>query len=151
MTVCLVDTSIFCNVLKVPGRCQNRDSVFQELEGKIEQGWNLLLPIAAIIETGNHIANAPNGHHRRAVATRFVDQVRMALEGDAPWVVTPLPEKEMWLDWLGEFPERAVAGIGIGDLTLIKEFERQCMLFPMRRVLIWSLDGDLQGYDRCTG
>jgi len=148
MTICLVDTSIFCNVLAVPGRSQDRALILDELAEKIQQGWNLLLPIAAIIETGNHIAQVGNGHHRRTAANRFVEQVRMALNGDAPWVVTPLPDKQVWLDWLGEFPDRAGAGVGIGDLTIIKEYDNQCALFPMRRVLIWSLDGDLQGYDR---
>jgi len=148
MTVCLVDTSIFCNVLEVPNRCQDKDAVLDGLREKIESGWSLLLPVAAIIETGNHIAQVADGRQRRGVAERFVEQVKMALNGEAPWVVTPLPEKEAWLAWLNEFPEHAMREVGIGDLTIIKEFERQCTLYSMRRVLIWSLDGDLDGYDR---
>ena len=148
MTICLVDTSIFCNVLEVPNQCQDKDAVLDGLREKIEAGWSLLLPVAAIIETGNHIAQVADGRQRRGVAGRFVEQVKMALNGEAPWVVTPLPEKEAWLAWLNEFPEHAMREVGIGDLTIIKEFERQCTLHSMRRVLIWSLDGDLDGYDR---
>ena len=100
MTICLVDTSIFCNILEVPGRCQDKQRVVDELEQKIGEESNLLLPLAAIVETGNHIAHCTNGGARRKVAKRFVKQVRMAIEGTAPWVVTPLPGKSDWLTWL---------------------------------------------------
>ena len=128
MTICLVDISIFCNVLEVPNRCQDRDVVLDGLREKIESGWSLLLPVTAIIETDNHIAQVADGRQRRGVAKRFVEQVQKALNGEAPWVVTPLPEKEAWLAWLSEFPDHAMRGVGIGDLTIIKEFERQCTL-----------------------
>jgi hypothetical protein len=36
----------------------------------------------------------------------------------------------------------------MGDLSMIKEWERQCELHRARRVFIWSLDGHLAGYDR---
>jgi len=40
-------------------------------------------------------------------------------------------------------------GAGMGDLSIIKEWERQCALNKARRVFIWSLDGnDLCAYDR---
>jgi len=148
MTICLVDTTIFCNILEVPGRCQDKQAVLAELEQKIRDRCSLLLPLAAIIETGNHIAHCANGANRRSAAERFVRQVRMAMEGEAPWVVTPVPDNSDWLTWLNEFPDGAMQGVSIADLTIIKEFERQCALNPARRVLIWSLDGDLTGYDR---
>jgi len=59
-----------------------------------------------------------------------------------------MPATDDWLAWLDEFPDSAMRGVSIGDLTIIKEYERQCELHPTRRVLIWSLDDDLQGYDR---
>ena len=89
MTICLVDTSIFCNVLEVPGRCQDKDAALAGLKEKIEANWSLLLPVAAIIETGNHIARVADGRLRRSVAERFVAQVKMALNGEAPWVISP--------------------------------------------------------------
>jgi hypothetical protein len=148
MTICLVDTSIFCNIVEVPGRCQQRDDVLDGLREKIEQGWNLLLPLAAIVETGNHVAQVSDGNQRRRAAQRFVEQVRQAIRGQAPWVVTPMPDANDWLAWLDEFPDSAMRGVSIGDLTIIKEYERQCELHRARRVLIWSLDGDLQVHDR---
>ena len=40
----------------------------------------------------------------------------MALNGEAPWVVIPLPKKEARLAWLNEFPEHTMREVGIGDL-----------------------------------
>ena len=118
------------------------------LAEKIDEGWSLLLPLAAIVETGNHISHAARGGMRRAAAQRFTEQVRMAMEGSAPWVVSPIPTNQDWLMWLDEFPDMAMRGIGIGDLAIIKEFEKQCLLNPKRRVMIWTLDKDMKGYDR---
>jgi len=67
---------------------QNKDAVLGGLREKIEAGWSLLLPVAAIIETGNHIAQVADGRQRRGVAGRFVEQVKMALNGEAPWAVS---------------------------------------------------------------
>jgi len=55
------------------------------------------------------------------------------------------------LEWLEDFPTFARAGVGLGDLSIIQEFHRTCALHPGRRVYVWSLDGDLQGYDREPG
>jgi hypothetical protein len=39
-------------------------------------------------------------------------------------------------------------GKGMGDVSLIAEWERQRLLYPDRRVRIWSHDRrDLSGYD----
>jgi hypothetical protein len=35
----------------------------------------------------------------------------------------------------------------MADASLIELWEQQRALNPTRRVLIWSLDGDLSGYD----
>lgn len=37
----------------------------------------------------------------------------------------------------------------MGDLSIIKAWEAARTRHPNRRVRIWSLDGDLQSYDRC--
>ncbi len=46
----MVDTSIFCNILAVPGRSQVRDDVFDELRIYIEDGVALFLPMATILD-----------------------------------------------------------------------------------------------------
>ncbi len=148
MTICIVDTTVFCNVLDVPDRNQDRENALSALEAYLEEGHTLLLPLAAVFETGGHIAHVGDGRLRRQAARRFVDEVRKAITGDAPWTATPLPDAQALLGWLDEFPDQAMREVSLADLSIIKEFERQCERHPARRVFIWSYDRHLQASDR---
>jgi hypothetical protein len=147
-TVCIIDTSVFCNILRVPNKSQDYEQAIKELNAYIEAGDTLLLPMATIYETGNHIAQNGDGQKRREVAQNFVEQVRQAFTGEAPWTPTPLHNADEFVRWLAEFPDAAMRGVSLGDLAIIKLFERQCELNPGRRVLIWSYDRHLAGYNR---
>ncbi len=152
--VCLIDTSVFLNLLNVPNRNQERESVFQDYQMYIELGCIFLLPMATIIETGNHIAQNGDGTIRRKTALRFVAEVKAALSGEAPWQTTPFPKPEEILLWIDEFPESVgknkspakQEGCSFGDFSIIQEFNKSCARFPMSEVFIWSLDKDLQSY-----
>lgn len=146
--IVLVDTSVLLNVLDVPGRNQDRTDVMNELLTHIQLANHLLLPMAAVVETGNHIAHVSNGVHARAAADRFVTEVGKALRGEAPWHMMQFPHNEQVLTWLNEFPNSVSHGVGFGDLSIIKEWESTCAKHPMSTVAIWSKDGDLAGYER---
>lgn len=149
MTICILDTSVLCNVLDIPGKNQQRSEARAVLRDWIEAGADLLLPLAAIYETGRHISQIPNGSLRRNTARHFVDQVRKALAGEAPWKPCPLPVPQELGNWLDRFPDAAMRGQSLADLSLIHLWETQCQLHPIRRVLIWSYDrDDLGSYDR---
>lgn len=152
MSIGLVDTSVFCEIVPVPGRNQHQEEVLTELEHHIRDDVTLLLPVATILETGNHIAHISDGGQRRVTAEKFVKRVQEALgniEGPAPWTVPqPLLAPDDLQHYLNEFPDCAMRGIGLGDLSIINEYERQCELHQARRVFIWSLDQHLSGYDR---
>lgn len=147
-SIIILDTSIFLKLLKVPVDSRDTQGVLDELEEHINRGASLLLPIAAIIETGNRIARLDNGNQRRHYAGIFIEQVSMALAGDAPWQPTAMPDTESLVAWLADFPDQAMRGISIADLTLIKEWEAACERHPRDHVRIWSLDQHLTGYDR---
>jgi hypothetical protein len=49
---------------------------------------------------------------------------------------------------LEAFPDSASQRIGMGDLSIKKEWEALCSQYRMSRVWIWTLDGDLAGHDR---
>ena len=90
--------------------------------------------------------DASAGRRRRDFVEFVIDRPS---SGDSPFTATPLfEEPESLLEWLDEFPDWAGRGSGFGDLTILKEFDRQCALNPSRRVYIWSADGHLSGYDR---
>lgn len=154
--IVLLDTSVYLNVLDVPGFNQNRDEILDEFEGRVRNSDYFLLPMAALWETGNHITHLPNGCLRRRFAEKFLTDVTAALNGDAPYRATYFPERQVFLAWLGEFPNYAQRnksilktreGISLSDLSIIKEWERSKDSFSMSRVLIWSLDSDLSTYD----
>lgn len=138
------------NLLDVPGRNQNRGAVLERFEELVDTGANLLLPLAAVFEAGNHVARLPDGRRRRH-AEEFAARVREALDGQAPWTVSPWPETGELAGWLDDFPERAMRGVGMGDFSVVKAWEGACARHSASRVSIWSLDQHLAGYDRTPG
>ena len=145
--VVIVDTTVLLNILNVPGRNDDREDVIADLGRFLEEGANLLLPMGAVFETGNHIARLPDGSQRREYAEVFRDEVGKALSGSAPWVPTELPGAYEVASWLADFPEHAARGISMVDRSVIDAWDRARTRHPRHRVRIWSLDGDLTGYD----
>lgn len=155
--IVLLDTTVYLNVLNVPGWNQQRESIWQEFEKRINRGDTFLLPMASIWETGNHIARLPDGGRRRQFAQDFVNELSSAFSGDAPYSATHFPDKSELLEWISDFPEYAMRnksenklreGISLADMAIIKEYDRTCKLNPRRTVSIWSLDSDLKSYRR---
>ena len=143
----IVDTSVLCNLLRVPNMDQDAERAAAEFRRAQEDRDVFLLPVAVIYETGNHVAHIASGGKRRVVAEGFVQLVRSAFEGDFPFVPTPLQNPEEMVEWLDEFPDRAMTGTGFGDLAITKVWDEQRELNRSRRVMIWSYDRHLQGYD----
>lgn len=154
MTVCLLDTTIVTCLVRVPFFEQGSDDIERELEGKVRARETLLLPMTAILETGNHIGQHGDGGTRRKVATRFVKLVSSAIAGDLPFAPTKLFDSSSLQSWLEEFPDWVMRndskgkGSGLGDLSIKKDFEHQCILNPSRRVYVWSVDEHLRLLDR---
>jgi hypothetical protein len=155
--IVLLDTSVYLNVLDVPGFNQDREKILEAFQVSIRNGDHFLLPLAAVWETGNHIADLDNGQLRRNYANILVADVRNAFSGAVPYRATHFPDREEFLIWLGDFPEVAMRnksaekqreGVSLADLSIIKEWGRNCERHSMSRVRIWSLDSDLEAYDR---
>lgn len=142
----IMDTSIFTNFLDVPGRNQNRADVLSYFKNYINNGDSFLMPYAAIIETGNHIAHL-DGNYKFTFANKFIEQLKLAIEGQAPWKPMKFPTHEDLGSWLADFPKCCATGVGFGDYSIIKEWEEQKELFKGYSVKIWTLDGDLAGYE----
>ncbi len=147
-SIVIVDTTVLLNVLDVPDRNQHRAAVLDRLGALIDAGDHLFIPMAAIVEVGNHIAQVKNGAHRRAAAERFVKEVRSALKDEAPWKPINFPSNQDVLSWLDAFVECATHSMGMGDLSIKKEWEELCRRHPLSRVWVWALDADLAGLDR---
>lgn len=155
--IVLLDTSVYLNVLDVPRYNQERAAVLDEFQACIEGGDYFLLPLATVWETGNHIADLADGQTRRRYAQVLLDDVTKAFSGEVPYRATHFPDREEFLNWLGDFPDLAMRsksqtklreGISLADLSIIKEWQQNCARHALSRVRIWSLDSDLAGYDR---
>ena len=146
--IVLIDTSIFLNILDVPAFNQDRSAVLDQVGICLEQNAVFLLPIAAIVETGNHIAQLSSGSDRRRFAILFCEQVNAAIAGEAPWQAMRTPDTEMIRSWLPQFPDYSMREIGMGDLSIIKDWEETCKKHAAWRVRIWSLDNGLAHFNR---
>lgn len=146
--IVIVDSSVLLNIIDVPGRNQRKAEVLDRLAVLIDSEDHLFIPMAAIVEVGNHIAHVANGAQRRAAAERFVKEVRSALADEAPWKPINFPSNQEVFSWLDAFPDSATKRVGMGDLSIRQEWESCCNRYPMSRVRVWTLDGDLAGLDR---
>lgn len=149
MTIVIVDTSILLNILAVPGRAQHRQRIRKELERLVEdRGVTLLLPLVALVETSNHIAQLNNGAERRRLTERLVEITRQALHDEAPWSLVPFPDREDLEALLEKLPDLAMHELGFADASIVAIWERQCRRWQVRRIKIWSMDGHLSSFDR---
>lgn len=153
MTIAILDTTVFCELLNVPMMASGYGQVLAEFEMKVDAKEEMLLPIVTILETGNHIGQNGNGSQRRAAAMRFEQTVTLAIAGEAPFVVTPMLDADALKAILPQFPNWAARvdskgkGSGLGDLLIVDLWKQQCRRFPHRRVYVWSRDEHLKGFD----
>lgn len=151
MSICLIDTSIFVEILNVPNLAASHAQILGSLKKKIAAKESLFLPLATILETGNHIAQNGSGAIKRKIAGAFIDQVRLALQGHSPFSPVSCQSFARMQDWLAEFPDFAMRKESFGDLSIIQDWQKICAINRTHRVYIWSLDRHLAAYDRSPG
>jgi hypothetical protein len=154
-SVLIVDTDILCVWLKIPGFDSCGPDVqrwdFPRIDGEIttalELHFTLVLPLATIIETGNHIAHA--AELRRERALDLANLMRKAADETTPWAAFT-EQAELWsgsnLKTLAEvWPDLAATGLTIGDATIkdVAEYY-SAMGFVVRRL---SGDTKLAAYE----
>lgn len=126
--VLILDTSVLCCWLRVPGKdtagpehdrwTPERINVLIEQE-KVRRS-TFVLPMATLIETGNHIAQAPS--LRFECAQELAKHLCAAADAQSPWAAFT-EQSSLWeaaqLRKLGEvWPPLAAARISIGDATI---------------------------------
>lgn len=143
----LIDTSVLCEILDIPGKAENPAFFKDKLESYAKSSSLLILPLATILETGNHIAHIDDGRLRRDRAEQLVELVQSTLSGK-----TPFSNLQFWKasdveSWMRSFPEFAQTEIGLGDVSIIKDCETlKSQQKPKKTVSIWAKDNHLQSY-----
>ncbi|QYX33616.1 hypothetical protein [Sphaerospermopsis torques-reginae] len=126
--VLLIDTSLLCVWLKVPGKetaGNNKwdfESVNDKIKLEIEKGTTLVLPLATVIETGNHIAQAKTGD-KWTSAEQFTKIMIFAADETSPWAAfreqIVLWEAEGLKNLAATFPNQAVQNTSMGDASIV--------------------------------
>ena len=153
--VLVLDTSVLCCWLKVPGRetagpLEDRwtpERIASLVEEETAQGSALVLPIASLIETGNHIAQAPAQRYECAVA--LARHIAATADAASPWAAfteqSTLWEPEKLKAMAAEWPGLAKGGLSIGDATIKQVVEHYTR--AGFRVQILTGDAGLKAYE----
>jgi hypothetical protein len=126
--VLILDTSVLCCWIKVPGKqtagpSNNRwdhDRINDLLTAERKLNTIFVLPLATLIETGNHIAQASG--ERYELASNLAACLRQAADECSPWAAFTA-QSELWsvenLRVLADsWPKLAASGITLGDATI---------------------------------
>lgn len=116
-------------------------------------GESLLVPTAAIVETGNHIAQLPAGHDRRRCAERLTEVLRATTVDDPPWVLNGASWDAPLVVAICEgargclpLPDMALQQVGAGDVSILAEADAYERRVAGVTVCIWTLDAGLAAY-----
>ena len=127
--VLIIDTTILCVWLSVPGRdiCGpngdqwNKARVDAKIAEEQQSGTLFVLPVASIIETGNLITRSPGDKY--LVVNKFADFIVDSIKGRLPWAAFS-SQSSLWSpDGLNNLAERwrrtALSGQSIGDASIV--------------------------------
>ena len=153
-TVTFIDTSILTEILAVPGKSQQPEAVQNELRQRVDDGEMLVLPTAAIIETGNHIGQLPDGGQRRQCAERLDRFLRAIADDQAPWTLHGSAWDADFLrrlcDGDGRRPslvDLATQRVGVGDVSILGEVDAyRARVARSVAVGVWTTDAGLEAY-----
>lgn len=126
--VLVIDTSVLCVWLEVVGMnyCGpdkdrwDKNRVASKISDELRNKTTFVLPLATIIETGNHIAQS--AHSRRAKADELAELMRKSAEAESPWAAFS-EQGHLWshakLKSLAEaWPKLADQKLSLGDATI---------------------------------
>lgn len=126
--VLIFDTSILCVWLEVPGMdfCGpdkdkwDKARVQQKIGAEQINKATFVLPLATIIETGNHISQAKQS--RKDCAEALAELMKKSADQQTPWAAfseqSPLWSPEKLKILAGVWPDLAVGKLSIGDATI---------------------------------
>ena len=149
--ILIIDTSILCVWLQVPGKdtCGliNYADVNEHIEAAIREGATLALPLATIIETGNHISQASGD--KFAIAKDFCELIIATIEETSPWAAFSHQSgfwhgdslKKLLIKW----QERVNTNHSLGDASIVDVAQFYAEL-PNTIVEIYTGDEGLKAY-----
>ena len=156
----IIDTSILCVWLEVPGKetCGSDSDQWDKVRvdnllenEKKNKSTVLVLPLATIVETGNHIAQAA-GPKRYKTAQDLANLMKAAADEQTPWAAfseqSELWEAENLKKLADDWPNLANQTTSMGDATIKIVAEH----YAQKRYEVVILTGDkgLKAYEPIT-
>lgn len=147
--VTFIDTSILCELLQVPGKSDSaRHAAMVTEMDRAAAGERFVIPVTALIETGNHIAQCNGDRYR--LAGKLTAMIRAGIDGVAPWLVL---ESRLGRDFLHQLcagdstgqtlEQLAARKIGSGDVALLVELNQFLSGSAVSSAAVWTLDAGL--------
>ena len=158
MIYTFLDTGVLDELLVIPGYFNEDRSrkVKTEFKERIDNGEKLIIPFAAMIEIGNHIAHIKNNDkERKRCAGKFAEFLNKSRNNKAPWMlcIDGLTEEQIGFisDHFGEIG--ADLQIGTGDISIVYQYEifQERVSGTAEGVEIWSLDHHIPNLQRKLG
>ena len=146
-----VDSSVLMRLIGLDGDDLARE-IAAEFDERSGRGQRFVIPVTAIIETGNHIAQLSSD--RRRFAMKFADVLRAVRSAQIPWTVRAS-------SWDEEFVQELLNGnatgsslidlvgdgrMGTGDIAILVERDRFRRETAYIDVGIWTLDRELAAF-----
>jgi hypothetical protein len=154
--VLIIDTSIMCVWLNIPGMNiagKNNEHTYEIVSKYIDKekvkGTKLVIPIAVIIETGNHIAHIKG--NKQKYVNEYCKIIKAAINGESPWTEidfqSSLWERESLLKLVDEWSKTAISeSQSIGDAAIVQVANKYATI-PKLEVEIYTADGGLKKYE----
>jgi len=126
--VLVLDTSILCCWLRVPGKdtagptddLWDHDRINGLLATEKDAGSTFVLPIASLIETGNHISQSKGNCYQ--LAKKLTKCLTESITSKSPWAAftdqSSLWEAAKLQELADNWPSLAAGGTSIGDATI---------------------------------
>lgn len=156
----LLDSSILIELLDIPFEAAYHSQVVQEVDKRHARGVELRLPVAAVIESGDHVSKVADGAARRACASRLSMLLRASFDSTAPWKFSYLEWDRGMLDFLlrdnlsgSMLIEWFTAKhLEMGDIVILSELHRlRANLDPtFVQVDVWTTDVALAAEAGCA-
>ena len=149
--VVFVDSSVLMRLIGMDGDAAARETA-EQFEDRITAGQQFVIPVTAIVEVGNLIAQQSS--NRRKLAERLQEVLRAAQAADPPWIIRAVTMDQQFIQELLDGNSTGSdlvtligdGRLGTGDVALLVERDQFLRGTQYTSAEVWSLDQELTAY-----
>ena len=126
--------------------------IVEQFDERTAAGQRFVIPVTAIVEVGNRIAQQST--NRRNLAERLQAVLRAAHDADPPWIIRAVTLDQQFIQELLDGNSTGSdlvtligdGRLGTGDVALLVERDQFLRETAYVRAEVWSLDQELTAY-----